>query len=563
MAKTKILQTSFASGEISPSLRGRVDRDVYYNGAERIRNAYVGPLGGVIKRPGTKYIGNTTGDKVARLIPFQFNIVQTYLMVFTDKELKIYRDGDLKATVTGGVIETLTESVIQEMKFTQSLDTLILVHPDVAPIQILRVSDTSWTPSTISLTIPNFDFGSGAEAVWSSTRGWPVSATFFQQRLWFGGSKSRPTAVWGSKVAGFFDFTTGENPADGIAVTIEDDESNAIVNIVGGRTLQIFTGAGEYFVPLNIDRTVTPENFSLELATRHGSSFALPISSDGATMFVDLSGRVVREYLYLDIEQSYVTDDISFLSEHLIRSPRYTALQKSSDRLPGEYAYFVNDDGTIAVLNRRRAQNFIAWSLWETSGDYEDIAVTGNEIYVVVKRGDQRFIERFDYDYYTDAGTIYSDTAKTTWTGIAYLEGQEVFVRSQAGYPLLNNEVDDGEITIEREEEGIEVGLPWSVTIKSLPPSDQEGRLVGEKRRIVSANFQLKDSNSFTARSGRQEIRVALNRFGGIVLGEPPPLFSGWKRVPMRGYSREPSVEVSQSRPVNFELLSMGIEVTT
>ncbi len=72
MGRTVINQTSFASGEISPSLYGRVDRDIYFNGAAKLRNVYVAPLGGVIRRPGTKYIENTTTNQKCRLLPFQY-----------------------------------------------------------------------------------------------------------------------------------------------------------------------------------------------------------------------------------------------------------------------------------------------------------------------------------------------------------------------------------------------------------------------------------------------------------------------------------------------------------
>jgi hypothetical protein len=484
--------------------------------------------------------------------------------------MKVYRNDALQATVVASPIDTLTASQIREMKFVQSLNTLILVHPDRQPIQVLRTNDTTWTPSLITLTdIPTYDFGSGAEAVWSSGRGWPRSAAFWNQRLWFGGSKSRPSTIWGSTIAGFFDFGVGTNPADAIEVTIDDDQVNAIENVFGGRTLQVFSQAAEYFSPVTLDQTVTPTTFKLERASRHGSSFPVPVSSDGATLFVDQAGRVVREYIFLDVEQSYISDDISFLSEHLIRQPVAMGLQKSQERLAGEYVYFVNGDGTIAVLNRRRSQSFIAWSLWETLGEYEDLAVVGNEIYVQTLReidgSDVRFIEKFDFDYYTDAGTILTGTAETEWTGLTYLEGESVYVRSQENYPLLPNTVDSsGELVTESAQDGIEVGLPWTPQIRTLPPHSANSNMIGQRRRISSAFFNLKDSDGFTVttQSG-EEIRVSLPRFGDVVFDEVVPKFSGWKRVPIRGFSREPYIEITQPNPVDLELLSLTLEVTT
>ena len=572
MGKTFVNQTSFASGEISPNLFGRVDRDIYTNGAAKLRNVYVTPLGGVRRREGTVRIANTYTNLKTRFVPFQFNIDQVYLFVFTPARIDIYRDDELVATVTAAPVTTLTADIIASMKWTQSLNTLILVHPDLAPMQILRVSDTSWTPSTISFShIPNYDFGSGSEDVWSTTRGWPRSATFWNQRLWFGGSKSRPSTVWGSKIAGFFDFNlAAAGAADAIEVTIDDDQVNAIENIFGGRTLQVFSQAAEYFSPVTLDQTATPTTFKLERATRHGSSPVFPVSSDGATIFVERSGRVAREYVFLDVEQSYVSDDISFLSEHLIQSPVAVAIKKSSDRLPGEFVYFCNGDGTIAVLNRRRAQNFIAWSLFTTQGEYEDLAIVGDNLYVCCKRtingATVRFIEKFSWSYYTDAGIILTSASTTSWTGLSYLEAATVYVRSQAGYPLLANTVTSGNLTTETAQTSIEVGLGWSPVIRSLAPENPTGAgrgTTGEKRRIVQANFNLKDSNGFTVSTERQSVRVALTQFGDLYLNQAPPNFSGWKRVPFTGYSRSPYIEITQTAPVNLELLSMTMEVTT
>lgn len=569
MAKTLLNQTSFAAGEISPALLGRVDRDIYLNGAARLRNVYVAPLGGIKRRPGSKYVATTTTSQQGRLVSFQFNIDQTYLLAFTPGELKVYEDDVLQATVTTN-LSTLTADIINSMDYIQSLDTVILVHHDLPPLKIVRSSSTSWAASALSLSnIPTFDFGSGGEAVWSATRGWPRSATFFQQRLWFGGSRSRPSTIWGSQLAGFFNFALGNgDDDDAIEATIDDDEVNAIEYVFGGRTLQIFSQAAEYFSPVISTQTLTPGNFKLERATRHGVSRIRPISSDGATIFVEQSGQIVREYLFLDIEQSYVSDDISAVSEHLIKNPTRIALQKAQTRLSGEYSYYCNSDGTIAVLNRKRSQSFIAWSLWETAGAYEDLVVVGNSVYVIVKRTIDssvvRYIEKFDYAYYTDAGKLLSNDPDTaSWSGLGHLEGAAVSIRSQDGYPLLQNAVSSGAITTESLQGSIEVGLPWTPLIRSLPPTDPRAGILGERVRLVRANFNLLNSNNFTVTTKRgEEIKVSLSRFGDVTLNQVPEKFTGWKPVPLRGFDRQPYFEITQPNPVDLDLLSMTLEVS-
>lgn len=559
MAKTAVQQTSFASGELTPLIFGRVDREIYANGAARLRNVRVTPLGGTARRYGTQYIDTTTDSSVCRLVPFSFNTEQEYLIVFTEGEFKVYKDGVLQATVSSSPISGLTETIISEMNWTQSADTLLIVHETIQPIKITRTSDTAWT--AVNQTFTGYD---------DSTNGWPRTITFWQQRLWFGGAQNKPQTVYSSKIADFFDFTTGSNDADGIEFTIDDDQVNAIVNIFAGRTLQVFTTGGEFFTPLLTTNKVTPDTVSIEKATRHGSedSGVRPLSNDGATMFVSKGGRVVREYVFLEVEQSYVTEDISFLSEHLIQNPVSADIQRGSN-FAAEYSYFVNGDGTMAVLNRRRAQSFLAWTLYETDGEYEQVAVVDNEVYVCVKRTIDsaivRYIEKFDADYYTDAGIILTDTATTSWSGLGHLEGEDVNVRSQDGYPLLPQTVSSGAITTESEQTDIEVGLPWQPIIRTLPPNAEvqgKGNIIGSKRRIVSANFNLYESNGFFVSNGTTSSRISVLSLGNINFGQVTPKFSGWKKSYFRGYSREPYIEITQDLPLDLNILSLNMEVT-
>jgi hypothetical protein len=59
MAKSQNLQTSFASGELSPLLLGRTDLEQYYKGVQTADNVVIVPQGGVKRRPGTEFIDST------------------------------------------------------------------------------------------------------------------------------------------------------------------------------------------------------------------------------------------------------------------------------------------------------------------------------------------------------------------------------------------------------------------------------------------------------------------------------------------------------------------------
>lgn len=94
-------QRSFAGGELSPSLQSRVDVVKYSTGLKTCRNMFVKHSSGVTSRPGTEYICTVKDStKEVRLIPFIFNIDQTYMLEFGDQYVRFIRNG-VQLTVSG------------------------------------------------------------------------------------------------------------------------------------------------------------------------------------------------------------------------------------------------------------------------------------------------------------------------------------------------------------------------------------------------------------------------------------------------------------------------------
>ena len=68
MPKSKFMQSSFVSGELSPLLKGRVDLDQYYQGMETAENVLIVPQGGLKRRAGTQHVD--VAEKIIK--PFIF-----------------------------------------------------------------------------------------------------------------------------------------------------------------------------------------------------------------------------------------------------------------------------------------------------------------------------------------------------------------------------------------------------------------------------------------------------------------------------------------------------------
>ncbi len=132
-------KTTFTAGELSPELLGRGDLTAYQNGALALRNVFISPTGGVKRRSGLAFIDIAEGD--GKLIAFEFNTEQVYLLVITDSEINIYADGVLDETLAA----PWTIAQIPQLAWTQSADTLLFTHPDVLPKKLTRGAGGTWS----------------------------------------------------------------------------------------------------------------------------------------------------------------------------------------------------------------------------------------------------------------------------------------------------------------------------------------------------------------------------------------------------------------------------------
>jgi len=94
------IQTSLVSGELSPSVLGRVDKPQYKNGASTMRNCFVRYTGGSSSRAGLAYVGmckqgapnsGASGDinTKPRDINFQYNINQGFALEFGNLYMRV------------------------------------------------------------------------------------------------------------------------------------------------------------------------------------------------------------------------------------------------------------------------------------------------------------------------------------------------------------------------------------------------------------------------------------------------------------------------------------------
>jgi hypothetical protein len=202
MPMTRTFFRSFAGGELSPEMFGRIDDVKFQTGAAKLRNFIAMPQGPAENRPGTSFVRAVKNSaKRTRLIPFTFSTTQTMVLELGDGYVRFHTQGATLLAGTGAAYSGATtyavgsmvsylgnnyycilastgnlptnatywylipsaayeiptpyaEADLFDLHYVQSADVLTIVHPNYAPRELRRLGATTWTLSMILFVSP-------------------------------------------------------------------------------------------------------------------------------------------------------------------------------------------------------------------------------------------------------------------------------------------------------------------------------------------------------------------------------------------------------------------------
>lgn len=179
------LKSSFAGGELSPSMYGRTDIAKYDSGAAVLRNFFVLRYGGAANRPGFKFIAQTYNNKKAVLIPFMYSTDQNYIVEITAGRCQFYTDGGIVVKEDGSpysIENFFADKDLEDaakIKYTQSADVLFIVHPAHAPMTLTRYGNLDWRFEAMDITGGPFDASNFNSAyIVTKTQQWTTPGTY-------------------------------------------------------------------------------------------------------------------------------------------------------------------------------------------------------------------------------------------------------------------------------------------------------------------------------------------------------------------------------------------------
>lgn len=430
-------------------------------------------------------------------------------------------------------------------------------------VTIISKFDDSYTSSqigsSIQLTVP----------AWSTARGWPKTATYFENRLIFGGSKSLPQAIFMSVTYDKYDFDTGRGYADNaIILEIGTNKLNVINNIISSNTLQILTTTGEFAALNQNGQPLQPGQVSVKKQSGNGSENCLPHILNNQTFYIKRGGKGVMNFIFIEGSLSYQSIEVSVVSSHLIVNPIDSAVLSGSILDDANYFLLINSDGTLAVYQTLVEEKISAWSLSDTesnsTGKFKRIASLGDDVYFIIERtnddGTYKYIEKLDWDVYTDSSLEFNYGVPTdVITGLDHLEGLLVSIVGD-GYVLTDRVVSGGEITLENEVSNAEVGLLYKPLLRTLPIAinGPVGNIAYSSKKIFTVYVDYYNSVGIYINGELIPFRT----FGNQFPYDPPTGESGiYEHVNFGQWSARQYVELTQEDPLPMTIRGLGYKI--
>lgn len=285
---------------------------------------------------------------------------------------------------------------------------------------------TGFTSTTVvTVTFSNTmsstgSFGIWRLGLWSDTTGYPGCVTFHEDRLCFSGSPAKAQRVDGSVPGDYETFT----PSDSTG-TVADDDAYAIVmnsnQVNATRWLMsdekgLLPGSvgGEWFIkPASNEAGITANKADVKNSTTFGAADIQALKCGRATLYVQRSGKKLRELSYNFYVDGFESTDMTILSQHITGEG---LIQLAYQQEPLSTIWAVRADGALLSMTYERDSQSVkaGWArhvvggVSDSAGSdaiVESVATipssdgTHDEVWIVVKRwingATARSVERF------------------------------------------------------------------------------------------------------------------------------------------------------------------------
>lgn len=202
----------------------------------------------------------------------------------------------------------------------------------------------------------------------------PKYGCFHQNRLILAGAESRPGDIYGSVVGEFENFQSSNSSyvvSDNNALNFKlSSREAAYIRWVESDSNGLLAGgqSSEFKIaPSSQATALTPTNINASETSYFGSEGIPAVKAGNAVLYVQRSGRKIRELNYFFQFNSYKSTDLNQLSEHLT-SPRIVRLANQTETIPAVWG--LRSDGQLVSMVYGRDDETLkaGWARHELGG---------------------------------------------------------------------------------------------------------------------------------------------------------------------------------------------------
>ncbi len=482
------------------------------------------------------------------------------------------------ASVSNGVVTSITV-MVTGTGYTTAPDVVLS-----APAPVVASTTTFWRLGN-----------------WNSTDGYPSCVNFHQDRLWWAGATSTPGRVDASNSGDYENMAPSNQDgtvvdSNALSFTLNAGAVNAIRWMMSDEWgMLIGTAGSEWAIaPSSTQQAITPTNVNAKQMTSYGSAAVTPLRVGKATLFIQRTGRKLRELFYQFTYNTFQALDISLVAEHLTQS----GIKQFAQQLaPQQITWIVRNDGKLVAMTYDKDQEICGWHQ-HSLGGFSDAAQTleplvesvvsipapgiqRDEVWLLVKRyingAVVRYVEVMDKFWengdtttnccFLDCSEAYAAAGGTTVTNLDWLKGQTVGVLTDGAVHPDCVVDSNGDITLTRAATTVQVGLKYTSSFRTLPieAGGADGPSQGKLKRVYLAVVRLfqsvgltAGSNDFGITSYPQPFRTSADPMSG-----PVGLYDGDKRWAYEGtYLSEGQVyfETSDPLPCNITMVMAKVD---
>ncbi|CAM4095063.1 Gp12 [Bordetella tumbae] len=422
-----------------------------------------------------------------------------------------------------------------------------------------------------------------AFSLFSDANGWPEHGAFWRQRLVLMSGRVGAMSV----TSDFENFSAkspgGEQETDSsIVFRLNARQINRAVWLVESDNLIIGTDGDEWIVgPIQTNQAVGPANLRAERRTAYGSRSIQPVEVGGRVLFIQSSGRKLRDYEYSYDTNNFASSDTTKLASSILQSG---VIDMAYQQEPDSIIWAARADGRLVGCTYDQETGRSDVYAWHphpmVNGWVESVETmpapdgSADDVWMIIRREVNgqtvRYVEllraplKDDEDqaeaFYVDSGLTYRGPTTAEVSGLSHLEGQAVDILTNgAAHPRRT--VADGKVQLQFEAEIVHVGLPTSCTMATMniEAGAASGTAQGKIKRITNLIVRMLRSLGGQVGPSRTEMNTLNFRRPSQPMGKAPPLYTGDSDpIPWPGgYSRNTQVWYTNDQPLPVTLVAL------